>query len=362
MKNLRKEFPVLNTYTYLNTAYSGLLYDSLLEHRQEHDLDFLIGGSKFRDDNANLFNDLRSTIASLFGSSKNNVVLSPNFSIGLNTLLNGFEKNQKILLLDKDYPSVNFAVTNKSFATCYANIDENLEQNVAKAVAHHQPNIFLFSLVQYTNGILIDLDFLKELKAKYPDMLIIADATQFCGTAPFNFNESAIDILGGSGYKWLLGGYGNGYILFKDQLLPQTTPDSYIKSASEATYDPSYTSLAARFECGHLDTFNFGSLQYSLQRISDIGLTTIEDQIKELTAYTKQELIKLELLDKATIKRKIHSSIFNLKGDQKLYTYLKDHDIITALRGEGIRISMHFYNTIEDIEKFLKVIYQYRKL
>ena len=80
-------------------------------------------------------------------------------------------------------------------------------------------------------------------------MLIIADATQFCGTAPFNFNESAIDILGGSGYKWLLGGYGNGYILFKDQLLPQTTPDSYIKSASEATYDPSYTSLAAIFDC-----------------------------------------------------------------------------------------------------------------
>ena len=91
-------------------------------------------------------------------------------------------------------------------------------------------------------------------------------------------------------------------------------------------------------------------------------MTTIEDQIKELTAYTKQELIKLELLDKATIKRKIHSSIFNLKGDQKLYTYLKDHDIITAFRGEGIRVSMHFYNTIEDIENFLKVIYQYRKL
>ncbi|MEW7277244.1 aminotransferase class V-fold PLP-dependent enzyme [Aquimarina sp. 2201CG1-2-11] len=362
MKNLRKEFPVLNTYTYLNTAYSGLLYDSLLEHRQEHDLDFLIGGSKFRDDNVNLFNNLRDTIASLFGSSKSNVVLSPNFSIGLNTLLNGFKENQKILLLDEDYPSVNFAATNKSFEICYAQIDANLEQNVTQAIAHHQPNIFLFSLVQYTNGLLIDLGFLKEIKVKYPDMLIIADATQFCGTAPFNFDESGIDILGASGYKWLLGGYGNGFILFKDQVLVQTTPDSYVKSASESTYDTSYISLPARFESGHLDTFNFSSLHYSLQRISKIGLTTIEHQIKELTEYTKHELIKLELLDETVVKRKKHSSIFNLKGDQELYNYLKDHDIITALRGKGIRISMHFYNTIEDIETLLKALYKYHKL
>ena len=78
MKNLRKEFPVLTQNTYLNTASSGLLYDSLLEYRQEHDLDFLIGGSIFRDSQQDFLNNVRKTIARFFGNSSNNIVLTPN--------------------------------------------------------------------------------------------------------------------------------------------------------------------------------------------------------------------------------------------------------------------------------------------
>lgn len=40
MDNLRKGFPVLEQYTYLNTAASGLLPEKVWEYRQEHDLDF----------------------------------------------------------------------------------------------------------------------------------------------------------------------------------------------------------------------------------------------------------------------------------------------------------------------------------
>ncbi len=361
MKNLRKEFPVLTNHTYLNTAYSGLLYDSLLEHRQEHDLDFIIGGSMFRENSTKLLNNLRNTIAGFFGSSSNNVVLTPNFSLGINTVLNGLDKRLKVVLLDNDYPSVNFAATNKEFEICYAKIDVNLEQNISEVVQQHNPDILLFSVVQYTNGVLIDLDFIKELKLKNPNLLIIADATQFCGTRTFDFDSSGIDILGCSGYKWLLGGYGNGFLLFKDEILLKTTPESYVKAASASIYDKSYTSLAARFESGHLDTFNFSSLQFSLNKLSQIGISQIENQIQELSEYAKQELSKLQLIEESVIQRKQHSSIYNIKGDQKLYNYLKDNDIITALRGTGIRISLHIYNSIEDIDKLISVLHKFQK-
>jgi len=262
MKNLRKHFPILQNHTYLNTASSGILYDSLLGYRQQHDLDFLEGGSNFRNTQQQFLNDVRTTIANTFGSITENTVLVPNFSLGLNTILTGLEKNKKVLLLDEDYPSINFAVTSKDFTTCYATIGSDLEQNIEKAIQQHRPHVFAFSLVQYINGISIDLDFLKTLKNNYPDLLIIADGTQFCGTKVFDFATSGIDILGCSGYKWLLGGYGNGFMLFADGALQKTTPLSYIKDASHSKHDPSYTSLHARFQCGHLDTFNFGSLQH----------------------------------------------------------------------------------------------------
>ncbi|WP_438710147.1 aminotransferase class V-fold PLP-dependent enzyme [Aquimarina muelleri] len=360
MKNLRKEFPILAQNTYLNTASSGLLYDSLLDFRQEHDLDFLVGGSMFRDEQHLFLNSVRKTIASFFKGSSNNLILTPNFSLGFNTILNGLEKSKKVLLLEGDYPSINFATENKDFETVYAKIDISLEKNIEDAIKKHSPNVFAFSLVQYLNGIIIDLDFIKKLKAQYPDILFIADGTQFCGTKVFDFSTSGIDILGCSGYKWLLGGYGNGFILFNDNILNQITPISYTNAASTSSHAPSYTSLQARFECGHLDTLNFGSLQYSLNFLTKIGLSKIEEHLNELCSYAKSEFTKLNLLEDTVANRKKHSTIFNIKGDQKLHAYLKNQNIITSLRGNGLRISLHLYNTIEDIETVLKKIHYYR--
>ncbi|WP_344928720.1 aminotransferase class V-fold PLP-dependent enzyme [Aquimarina addita] len=360
MKKIRKEFPVLAQNTYLNTASSGLLYDSLMDYRQEHDFDFLIGGSMFRESSSNFLNSVRQSIGDFFTCDAKNIVLTQNFSLGLNTVLQGLDNTKKVLILDEDYPSVNFAVTNKGFDVCCAKIDAKLEENIKAAIQKNRPDIFVFSVVQFTNGILIDLNFIKQLKSEYPNLLIIADGTQFCGTQIFDFKSSGIDILGCSGYKWLLGGYGNGFILFNDNILEDTTPDSYIQNAKETDYDPSYTNLKARFECGHLDTFSFGSLQYSLQFLSKTGQDIIQQNIRELAEYTHSKLTKLHLLEASVLKRKKHSSIFNIKGDQKLFNYLREKDIITSMRGNGIRISLHFYNTKEEIDILLDALHRYR--
>ncbi|KAA1245016.1 aminotransferase class V-fold PLP-dependent enzyme [Aquimarina sp. RZ0] len=356
MNKLRKEFPVLSQNTYLNTASSGLLYDSLLEYRQVHDLDFLIGGSTFRNKQSSFLNTVRQSVGNFFECSSKDVILTQNFSLGLNTILHGLDTTKKVLLLDQDYPSVNFSFISKGFNTCYAKVNVTMEQNIETIIEEQKPDIFAFSLVQYINGITIDLDFIKRIKTKYPNMLIIGDGTQFCGTTVFNFNNSGIDILGCSGYKWLLGGYGNGFLLFQPGIAEKISPELYKKSTKETDYDASYTSLRARFECGHMDTLNFGSLQYSLEFLSKIGLPVIEKKIQKLANYAKEEFIKLDLLEKAVVQRKNHSSIFNIKGDNHLFNTLQDNNIITSLRGQGIRISIHFYNTKDDIDRLLSIL------
>ncbi len=361
MNKFKKEFPVLGQNTYINTASSGILYDSLLEYRQEHDFDFLIGGSLFRDHQNTFLNTVRKSIGTFFNCNTNDIVLTQNFSLGLNTILNGLDSSKKVLLLDKDYPSVNFAFTSKGFEVCYAKVETTMEENIIAAIKEHKPDIIAISLVQYINGISIDLEFIKQLKANYPDILIIADGTQFCGTHAFDFTNSGIDILGCSGYKWLLSGYGNGFLLFKENILEQVTPESYKKSASEVNYDNSYTSLQARFECGHLDTLNFGSLQHSLEFLSKIGISNIENSIQELSDYAKIELTKLDLLEKDVVQREKHSSIFSLKGDSKLFNFLKNQNIITSYRGDRIRISLHFYNDTKNIDTLLATLHQYYK-
>ena len=201
--------------------------------------------------------------------------------------------------------------------------------------------MLVLSIVQYINGTLIDLEFIKKIKSLFPNLLIIADGTQYCGTKEFDFNNSKIDILISSGYKWLLGGYGNGFIILRNNLIKDFLNNNKI-------------SLNQILEPGHHDTLNFGSLLFSLKKISDYGLSNIEKSINELSFYDKLKTKKL--LDTKILKRNNHSNIFNIKGDKRLYKNLLDNKVICSQRGNGIRISINFYNTKSEIDYFLSFV------
>jgi selenocysteine lyase/cysteine desulfurase len=354
MEKLREGFPVLEQYTYLNTASSGLLPETVWEFRQNHDLDFLLGGSIFKEKQAGILTETRELVGECFGCPPSQVALVPNFSYGFNTLLEGLEKSQKALLLKNDYPSLNWAVNSREFEISYAEIDENLENNIAEAFEKQQPDFFAFSIVQYINGIKIDLDFIKKLKQKYPETLFIADGTQFCGTEDFNFQESGLDVLICSTYKWLNAGYGNAFILFKKDVEGRIAPKALGFGSLQGKYKAHEGNFIGKFEPGHQDTLNYGSLAEALKLINKIGINEISLRIQALIAKAKAEFTKMELLEGGVVKRSSHSSIFNIKGDDKLFQHLKSRSIIVSQRGEGIRISFHYFNTEKELDFLLK--------
>ena len=357
MKNFKKHFPLLEQYIYLNTAASGMLSEELLEFRQDHDLDFLIGGSIFREKRDALLLKVRENVGQLFGCAAKLVALTPNFSYGFNLLMQSMDPSKKVLLLRKDYPSVNWAVESRRFKTCYAEIDENLEENIAEVVAAENPDIFAFSLVQYINGIKIDPDFLLKLKEKYPELLLFADGTQYCGTEKFDFEASAFDVLGASAYKWLNAGYGNAFFLFKEHMAEIISPQGLKLKELQGKNKPHEGSFIGKFEPGHLDTLNFGSLKVAIDLINRIGMDEIEINISELRDLAKEKLSDKGLLEPAVAARKLHSSIFNIKGDEKLFQKLRSNKILCSMRGDGIRVSFNYFNTEADLEKLLKTIH-----
>ena len=356
MKNFKKHFPVLNQYTYLNTAASGLLSEAVLEYRQDHDLDFLISGSILKEKQGELLAQVREAVGRLFGCAANRVALTPNFSYGFNLLMEGVDSRKKLLLLKNDYPSVNWAVESRGFETCYAEINEDLEQNILEVVEEEKPDIFAFSLVQYISGIRIDPQFLKDLKEKYPNLLLFADGTQFCGTENFNFEASPLDVLGASTYKWLNAGYGNAFFLFKEHMEDKIQPHTLGFNSLQGKYKPHEGSLIGKFEPGHQDTLNFGSLKVAIELLESFGITETEQQIKALSSEAKQKFSQAGLLEDSVVKRQSHSPIFNLKGDDALFHRLRSNKIICSQRGDGIRMSFHYFNSSEDLDQLMKAL------
>jgi len=63
------------------------------------------------------------------------------------------------------------------------------------------------------------------------------------------------------------------------------------------------------------------------------------------------------LLENKVLKRKEHSTIFNIKGNDQMFHHLSNNNVVCSQRGDGIRVSYHFYNTeneIDQIEGILK--------
>ncbi|WP_347373236.1 aminotransferase class V-fold PLP-dependent enzyme [Aequorivita sp. Q41] len=357
MEEIRNHFPALSSCTYLNTASNGVIPRPIIAWRHQHDLNLMNHASVFRDEHKRHIEQIRMTVANFFDASATETALVPNFSFGINTVLEGLPKGQKILLLKNDYPSLGWPVETRDFRVCYAEIDENLESNIEAAVAKHAPDIFMFSVVQWLNGIKIDLDFLKKLKSQNPNMLLIADGTQYLGTEKFSFKDTAIDVLGASAYKWLTAGYGNGFIMIKEAARARIFPKTLgFNSAEKFESKPIETAFMKHFEPGHQDTLNYGSLEQAILFQQKLGVDKIYHAIATLAEKAKNNFAEMGLLKKNTLLREKHSSIFNLKGDMELFQKLRDNNIICSPRGGGIRVSFHYYNTENELEYLLTIL------
>ena len=352
-----KEFPVVGKYTYLNTAASGLLPRSVANWRHAHDEAFVQQGSLFRDNHKDHLNEIKKDIAHFFDASERQVALVPNFSFGLNVLLEGIPKGKKVLLVERDYPSINWPVEYRDFEIEYVPLNQHFEESIAGAFKTFQPDFFMCSMVQYINGIKIDMGFLKELKDLYPDIILIGDGTQYFGTESYSFAKGPFDIVGSSCYKWLLAGYGNGFMILGDGMEHRIAPKAIGFNSADAVFGKKEDiNLIGRFEPGHQDTLNYGSLRVALQLLTSIGKDLIEQRVNSLSNVAFNRFKELGWLESSVANRKQHSSIFNIKGNESLYMKLKTKGIITSQRGKGLRVSFHFYNSEQDLDCLIRAI------
>jgi len=353
---MKKLFPILSDITYLDTASSCIISKPLFDWRRQHDREFFEKGSVFRTDQAAFLSGVKKTVANFFNSKVNNTFLVPNFSFAFNTLISGLSPKNRFLILAEEYPSVSFPIKNSGLEFKELAIDEHLEENLFLTIREYRPTILAFSIVQYVNGMKIEKGLIKKIKESFPELLLIADGTQYCGTETFDFENSGLDVLAASGYKWMLAGYGNGFILLSDRIVTHLYADIDFSSVPSEFTSRGKNDLSLLFEPGHLDTLNFGSLQQSILFLQKLGMEHIESRIHMLAYKAKEAFLERGLLEEVIVKSKSHSSIFNIKGDDILFQKLQSADIVCIQRGKGIRIGFHFFNTEEDLAKLLDQI------
>ena len=258
----------------------------------------------------------------------------------------GDEENNKVnigdITLENDYNSLLEGLVERDFLVDYVPITSDFELQIEKQLDKKEYSVLALSVVQFLSGIKVDFNILKRIKQKHPTLIIIGDSTQFMGSDFFDFNHSPFDVIIGSGYKWLLAGFGNAYISVSEHFLNQT------KCSSQIIYEKVYA--------GHINFLGSASLDFSIKFLQNNDFNNLIKIKNHLATLLREELKELNLLDPIVEKRTDHSSIFTILGDKNLYYNLLSNGIRCSLRGKGVRVAVHFYNIESEIENLIKVL------
>ena len=113
---------------------------------------------------------------------------------------------------------------------------------------------------------------------------------------------------------------------------------------------------ARKFQLSMIDP-TYNSLNQSLTTILDWGVSNTYSWIIKLQDYLIDELASLDGYSVvSSLEAEERSGIIIFKADNpaKVVNYLISKNITVSVRGDGIRVSPHGYNTMEDIDRLIE--------
>ena len=359
--NYQEKYSALQNYTYLNTAACGLLSTETQDVIQRSTQQYAQQGSVGRDAWFNEMDSIRSRAAEFLGSTAVEVALISNFTDGIYQVAQLLQNYRRVLVVADDYPSLLLPWHLLGFEvfTVAALPDgriplEAIEDNIQK----YDIELLAVSRVQYSSGFRLPLTALSHIRQEH-NIKLVVDATQSLGVIPINLRKTPVDILIGSGYKWLTAGLGNGLLYIRQDLYAELSPKvlgfGTVGSSFSIQEIDSIPFTPATLEAGHYNFFSLFALKQALEEIREIGVSTIFDKVVQLRQQLEASLPeKVKLV--SNYEDDSSSSIVVVDAPAEAESQLKARNIVTSTRPRGLRISPHFYNSDQDIQKLCSAL------
>lgn len=226
--------------------------------------------------------------------------------------------------------------------------------------------VVVMSSVHWTDGTLFDLQAIGE-KCKKHGAFLIVDGTQSVGALPMDVTSFQIDALVCAGYKWLMGPYAIG-VAYYSEFFNQGVPieESWVNRSNAenfsglTAYVDEYAAGASRFNVGEYGNFILlPMLNNAIEQLLDWKVERIQEYCDELSkpllVFLRSNGFWVESDDFRA--KHLFGMIFPFEVDsQKVLAQLQENNIYVSLRGKAIRLSLHLYNTEEDILALLGVL------
>ena len=159
--DIRKQFPVTENSTYLNSAAAGPLSRATTAAATEYYQQMMNDGDIHWDEWLEKREDVRRKVAAFINAEPDEIALTTNTSSGLNVIIDALETHGEVISCDLEFPVSTLPWMNRR-------IPVHLVKSVGGAVAiddirdamNVRTGIICVSHVQYSSGFRIDLEAL----------------------------------------------------------------------------------------------------------------------------------------------------------------------------------------------------------
>ena len=370
-QNWRDEFPVTETYIYMNHAGVAPLSRRVRDAMAGFIEDATLYGAVHADDWAEAAEACRATAARLINADATEIAFMKNTTQGILIAANGidWQAGDNVVTTAVEFPANVYPwwCLKERYGVSTRMVPErngSIHIGDIAAAIDERTRVLTISHVEFASGFRNDIAALGELCREH-DIWFVVDAIQSLGVVEVDVKSCNVDILAADGHKWLLAPEGAAIFYCADRRREQLINTnvgwaSVVNPRDFLNYDLTQKPDATRFEEGSYNSVGLYGLKAAIDLLHDIGIPAISARVLELTAHLIAELAAkgYRVITPKTDAERAGIVIFESERHTpaEIYETLYTENIITAERGSGVRVSPHFYNTASEIEHLLEVL------
>jgi cysteine desulfurase / selenocysteine lyase len=366
-KQIREQFPVTGSVAYLNSAAAGPVsrasYEAAAGYYEKMLNDGDVHWNRWLADRENI----RKKVAQFINAEPDEIGFTTNTSSGMNVIVDALEGQGEVISCELEFPVTTLPWMHRRIPVhLLKSVDGELRIDDVRRAMTHQTGIIALSHVQFSNGFRTNPEELGEIKNNHA---LVINASQSAGVFEIDVKRMRIDALCATGHKWMLAGYGSGFVYLSRELQERSLPRNVGWLSVEDPFADRNDELrprrdvAARVELGCPHFAGIFSLGASVDLMTGIGTSEIQQRALEMNRKLTNRLASEGWRVLSPLQNESSRSAETLVAVEKpgeVVRSLFRRKVIVTEKPEGIRVATHFFNNEEDIEQLIRALNESR--
>lgn len=383
VEQLRRDTPGVEHVLHFNNAGSALPPEVVVATMTDHlRREATIGGYEAAAEAHDRLEATYASLARLVGARPDEIAVVENATRAWDMAVYGypFTPGDRVLTCRAEYVSNVIALLQlqerRGIEVVLVEDDEHGQIDLAHLEAELARGATMVAMTHApTNGGLINpAEAVGELCEKYGTFYVL-DACQSAGQVPLDVGRIKCDVLSGTGRKYLRGPRGTGFLYAGPRALERIEPPFLDLHAAEWTGETTYEirADARRFENWETNYAGKLGLGAAVDYALDVGIEPASERVRALGGRLRAELAALDRVsvhDKGITRGGIVTFAIDGVEADEVQARLRARHINTSTSPAGharldlphrglptlVRASVHYYNTDDEIERFLTAL------